>query len=399
MSILVINCGSSSLKYQLIDMSKERTKVKGSIDRIGSKEALLTCDVGTRTVREPVEAKDHHQAMKLALNSLTDSEFGVLDNLKQVKAVGHRVVHGGEKYSCPTVLTPETIKELEQFNYLAPLHNPKNIMGIRACKAILEDTPQVAVFDTAFHQTIPTHAYTYGLPFKYYQKYGIRRYGFHGTSHRYVAEQAAKLMGRPLEELKLITCHLGNGVSISAVQGGVSVDNSMGFTPLEGVPMGTRCGNLDPGIVLFLMEKEGLNVADTMALLNRECGILGISGISNDFREVQEAAAGGDEQAILALKVFTYSVRKYIGAYTAVMNGVDGLVFTGGIGENSPWIRTEICQDMDYLGLILDEEKNSITGQSFEIASKQSKVRVMVIPTNEELMIAREVYKCIGLES
>lgn len=398
MSILVINCGSSSLKYQLIDMSEEHTKARGSIDRIGSKEALLTYDIGTRTIRKPVEAKDHHQAMKLALSSLTDPEFGVLENLEQVEAVGHRVVHGGEKYSCPTVLTSKTIKELEQFNYLAPLHNPKNIMGIRACKAILKDTPQVAVFDTAFHQTIPIHAYTYGLPFKYYQKYGIRRYGFHGTSHRYVAEQAAKLMGRPLEELKLITCHLGNGVSISAVHGGASVENSMGFTPLEGVPMGTRCGNLDPGIVLFLMEKEGLNPADTMAFLNRECGILGISGKSNDFREVQKAAAEGNEQAILALKVFSYSVKKYIGAYMAVMNGLDGLVFTGGIGENSHWIRREVCQNLNYLGLIFDEEKNSTTGKNFDIAGKESKVRVLVISTNEELMIARETCKCIGLK-
>lgn len=395
MNILVINCGSSSLKYQLIDMDKERIRFGGSIERIGSEKALSVYKKSRKTVKEPVTARDHHQAMELVFKILTAPKTRVIRDLDEISAVGHRVVHGGEKYSAPTVLMAETIEELEQFNYLAPLHNPQNIMGIRACKAILKETPQVAVFDTAFHQTLPAEAYIYGLPYKYYQKYGIRRYGFHGTSHRYVAEQAAELMKQPLEELKLITCHLGNGVSISAVHQGVSVENSMGFTPLEGIPMGTRCGNLDPGILLFLMEKEGLSTSDAMAVLNRECGILGISELSNDFREVQKAAEKGDQQAVLALKVFAYSVKKYIGAYAAVMNGIDGLVFTAGIGENSPEIRREICQGLDYLGINLDDEKNKAAGRNVDIGGKQNRVKILVIPTNEELMIAKEACKCI----
>lgn len=395
LNILVINCGSSSLKYQLIDMDKEQIRFGGSIERIGSEKALSVYKKSRKTVKEPVTARDHHQAMELVFKILTDSKTRVIRDLDEISAVGHRVVHGGEKYSAPTVLVDETIEELEQFNYLAPLHNPQNIMGIRACKAILKETPQVAVFDTAFHQTLPAEAYIYGLPYKYYQKYGIRRYGFHGTSHRYVAEQAAELMKQPLEELKLITCHLGNGVSISAVQKGVSVENSMGFTPLEGIPMGTRCGNLDPGILLFLMEKEGLSASDAMAVLNRECGILGISELSNDFREVQKAAEKGNQQATLALKVFAYSVKKYIGAYAAVMNGIDGLVFTAGIGENSPEIRREICLGLDNLGITLDDENNKAAGRNVDIGGKESKVKILVIPTNEELMIAKEARKCI----
>ncbi|AVX20939.1 MULTISPECIES: acetate/propionate family kinase [Carboxydocella] len=382
MNVLVINCGSSSLKYQLFDMAKETVLAKGLVERIGLEGSCLTHRVGEdKTVIEQ-NIPDHQAAISLVLEQVR--------GLGEIKAVGHRVVHGGEKFSASTVIDAEVLKAIEECVELAPLHNPPNIIGIKACQALLPGVPQVAVFDTAFHQTMPPKAYIYSLPYEYYEKYRIRRYGFHGTSHRYVAQRAAQLLGKPLDQLKLITCHLGNGASITAIDGGKSVATSMGFTPLEGLTMGTRSGDIDPAIVSYIMEKENLTAEQVTGILNKKSGVLGISGVSSDFRDLEAAAARGHERARLALEIFCYDVKKYIGAYLAVLNGVDAIVFTAGLGENSSVVREMVCRDLEALGIAIDAEKNQVRGQEADISAPSARVKVLVVPTNEELMIARD---------
>jgi acetate kinase len=339
----------------------------------------------------------HKEALQTLMDALLDKEYGVIKSMNEISAVGHRVVHAGEKFADSVVIDDKVMAALKECIDIAPLHNPPNIMGIEACKEIMPDVPMVAVFDTAFHQTMPKEAYIYAIPYEYYDKYRIRRYGFHGTSHKYVSERAAVMLGKPLEELKIITCHLGNGASITAVNKGKSVETSMGFTPLEGLAMGTRSGDLDPAIVKFIADKEGLSIAQVDTVLNKKSGVLGISGVSSDFRDIEEAAEKGNERAKLALEVYIHRVKKYIGAYAAIMNGVDAIVFTAGLGENSDIIRSDICKDMSFLGIELDEEKNHVRGKETDISTAGSKVRVLLIPTNEELMIARDTKKLAAI--
>lgn len=394
MIVLVINCGSSSLKYQLFNMNTEEVLAKGLVERIGLEGALLTHQPsGGEKVKISDNISDHQKAIELVLAALTDANHGVVSDIKEIQAVGHRVVHGGEKFASSVVITEGVLKGIEEVSELAPLHNPPNIIGIKACQNLMPGVPQVAVFDTAFHQTMPSVSYLYGIPYELYEKYGIRRYGFHGTSHKYVAQRAAALMNKPLEALKLITCHLGNGASIAAINNGKSVATSMGFTPLEGLVMGTRSGDIDPAIVSFIMEKEGLTAEEVNELLNKKSGVLGLSGISSDFRDLEDAAAQGNERAQIALDAFVYDVKKYIGAYAAFLNGVDAIVFTAGLGENSAYIRERVCSNLDYLGVKVDSEANNIRGIEKDVAASDSKVRVLVIPTNEELMIGRETIK------
>ena len=396
MKILVINAGSSSLKYQLIDMADESVIAKGNAERIGIENSVLKhTPFGKDKVEIQVEMKDHTDAIQLVMDALTHPEYGVIKDMSEIGAVGHRVVHGGEDFSASVIISDEVMKAIEKNIELAPLHNPANILGINACKKVMPNTPMVAVFDTAFHQTMPREAFLYAIPYDDYKKYGIRRYGFHGTSHKYVAHKAADLMGRPITELKIITCHLGNGSSITAVKYGKSIDTSMGFTPLEGLPMGTRSGNIDPAIISFLMEKEGLSLEEVNQYLNKESGVLGISGISSDFRDLEAAAEEDNVRARIALDVFTYHVKKYIGAYAAAMGGVDCIVFTAGIGENNGIVRAQILKDMEYLGIFFDPEKNKVRGQEIDISAPGAKVRTLVIPTNEELAIARETLKLV----
>ncbi|MDN5346597.1 MAG: acetate kinase [Clostridia bacterium] len=390
MKILVLNCGSSSVKYQLFDMEEEKVLARGLVERIGLARGVLTHrPAGKEKMVQESEIPDHQKAIRLVLDALIHPEFGVLKKFQEIDGIGHRAVHGGTLSSSLLVdeKTKEVIKELE---VLAPLHNGPSLRGIEACEKILPGIPQVAVFDTAFHQSMPDYAYTYSLPYEICQKHKIRRYGFHGTSHKYVAQRAAALMKRPLEELKIITCHLGNGSSITAVKEGKSIDTSMGFTPLAGLTMGTRCGDIDPAIVTFLMMKEDYSPAEVDELLNRKSGVLGVSGLSSDFRDLEKAIDEGNDRARLAWDVFVYTVKKFIGAYAAALNGLDALVFTAGLGENSPRVRADICRDMDYLGLRIDPAKNEVHGQEKEISSPDSSVHVFVIPTNEELMIARD---------
>lgn len=396
MKVLVINCGSSSLKYSVFDMSDETMLAKGNVERIGISGSFIKykSHTGFESKKEhPV--KDHSDAIKLVFEALTDQEHGVLQDVSEIDAVGHRVVHAGEKFASSVLITEEVKEALRECIELAPLHNPPNITGIEACEKLMPNVKHVGVFDTAFHQTLPKVAYIYGLPYELYEKYGLRRYGFHGTSHKYVSLRAAKLLGKELSQLKLITCHLGNGASVAAVKYGKSVDTSMGFTPLEGLVMGTRSGDIDPAIVPFLMEKEGLDTAEVNNYLNKKCGVLGISGVSNDFRSLEEAAEEGNERAQLALDIFAYRVRKYIGAYAAAMNGVDAIVFTAGIGENSPVVRKMVCDELSFLGVSIDDEKNSQRGQEIDVSTSDAKVRVLVIPTNEELMIARDTKEIV----
>lgn len=390
MKILVLNCGSSSVKYQLFDMQREEVMARGLVERIGLPGSTLTHRPASKEklVREK-EIPDHNMAIRLCLEALTDSQWGVLKDNKEIRAVGHRIVHGGT-FTGAVLVNDSTKKAIAELETLAPLHNGPALRGIEACETILPGIPQVGVFDTAFHQSMPAHACTYSLPYELCQKYQIRRYGFHGTSHHYVAIRAAELIGRPLGELKIITCHLGNGSSITAVKNGKSWDTTMGFTPLAGLTMGTRCGDIDPAIVTFLMEKEGLKPGEMDELMNRRSGVLGVSGLSSDFRDIEAAMDEGNERARLAWDIFVHTAKKYIGAYTAVLNGLDVLVFTAGLGENSPRAREAICQDMDYLGIKIDAAKNEIRGQEREITAPGAKVRTFVIPTNEELMIARE---------
>ncbi|MEG0806041.1 MAG: acetate kinase [Lachnospiraceae bacterium] len=391
MNILVVNCGSSSLKFQLINSDTENVLAKGLCERIGIEGSRIVYQP-ENGAKETTEAPmpTHTQAIKMVLDALVNEKTGVIKSLKEVGAVGHRVVHGGEKFTSSVVITEEVIKGVEECNDLAPLHNPANIIGIRACQELMPGVPMVGVFDTAFHQTMPEEAYIYGLPYKYYEEYKVRRYGFHGTSHSFVSKRAAELLKKPYNELKTIVCHLGNGASVCAVQNGKSVDTSMGLTPLEGLIMGTRSGDIDPAILEFLAKKENMDIAALMNMLNKESGVYGISGISSDFRDLEEAAEKGDSAGSRALKVYNYHVAKYIGAYAAAMNGVDAIVFTAGLGENGINTRAEICEYLGYLGIEIDPEANNIRGKEAVISSADSKVKVMLIPTNEELAIARE---------
>ncbi len=391
MKILVINCGSSSLKYQLIDMTNEKALAQGLVERIGIEGSVLTQKVEGRekyVVQQLM--KDHKDAIKLVLSVLVDKENGVISNMSEISAVGHRVVHGGEKYAESVIITEAVMKELEECAKLAPLHNPPNIIGINACKELMPNTPMVAVFDTAFHQTMPEEAYIYPLPYELYKDHAIRKYGFHGTSHKYVSQVAAETMGKDLKNLKIITCHLGNGASLCAVKDGKSIETSMGFTPLEGVAMGTRCGNIDPAIVTYLINDLGMDVKEVNNLLNKKSGVLGMSGISSDFRDIELAAEEGNERAKLALDVFHHRVKELIGAYAAIMGGVDCVVFTAGLGENGKGSREEICKGLEFLGITIDSERNNVRGKIAEINKADGKVKVYVIPTNEELMIARD---------
>ena len=396
MKILVINSGSSSLKYQLFDMAQETVLAKGLVERIGSQGSVLTHQANGKKEKMEFESPNHEAALRKVFDVLTHAGTGVLKDIKEIDAVGHRVVHAGEKFASSVRITPEVVAALEECSELAPLHNPPGITGIRAITKILPDVPQVGVFDTAFHQTMPKEAYIYPIPYEYYEKHKIRRYGFHGTSHRYVSMRAAAMLGKPIADLKLVTCHLGNGSSVAAVDGGRSIDTSMGFTPLAGIPMGTRSGDLDPAIVTFIAEKDGVTAEHVVQkILNKQSGVLGVSGLSNDFRDLEVAAEEGNERAALALTIFANGLRKYIAAYAAVMNGVDAIIFTAGIGENSKEMRSRVCQGLAFLGVEIDEEQNDCRGVERDISTPQSKVRVLIIPTNEELVIARDTREIV----
>ncbi|MBC9783351.1 acetate kinase [Heliobacterium chlorum] len=393
MIILVINSGSSSLKYQVFDMQNETLLAKGLVERIGLNGSLLTHrPSGKNPVVMETDIPNHDTAIQMTVDALIHEEYGVIKSLREINAVGHRVAHGGDKFSDSAVIDEKALADIRALFEVAPLHNPPAVMGIEACQHMLPGVPQVAVFDTAFHQTIPAEAYMYALPYELAKKYSLRRYGFHGTSHKYVAQRAAAMLGRPLEELKIITCHLGNGASIAAVLKGNSVDTSMGFTPLEGLVMGTRVGDMDPAVVPFIMEKENMTPAQVSDFMNKKCGVLGVSGVSSDFRDLEEGADNGNEQCRLALDMFAYRVKKYIGAYAAAMNGVDAIVFTAGLGENSSSMRKTVCSGLEYLGVRLDEEKNKGRGEA-DVSLPGAACRVMVIPTNEELMIARDTFR------
>ena len=396
MNILVINCGSSSLKYQLINSDSEAVLAKGLCERIGIDGSVLThTPAGKDKVRIETPMPNHTVAVQLVIDALTNAEHGVIKSLDEIGAVGHRVVHGGEKFASSVVITDEVMKAIEECNDLAPLDNPANLIGINSCKEIMPNVPMVAVFDTAFHQTMPEKAYLYGLPYEYYEKYKVRRYGFHGTSHDYVSNRAAQLLGKKREDLKVIVCHLGNGASVSAVDHGKCVDTSMGLTPLEGLIMGTRSGDMDPAICDFICQKEGLTSAEMNTVLNKKSGVLGMSGVSSDFRDVEAAANEGNHQAAAALDAFYYRVAKYIGAYTAAMNGVDVVAFTAGVGENNIGGRVEICKYLGYLGTEIDLDKNNVRGEERIISKDGSKVTLMAIPTNEELAIARQTLELV----
>ena len=391
MKVLVINCGSSSLKYQLINMENESSLATGLVERIAIEGSKLTQKVdGREKYVLTVPMKNHKEAISHVINTLLDDVQGVIKSSDEISAVGHRVVHGGEKYSASVIITDEVMKDLEEFSQLAPLHNPPNIIGINACKELMPNTPMVAVFDTAFHQTMPEKAFLYGLPYELYKENHIRKYGFHGTSHKYVSQRAAEILGEDIKGLKLVTCHLGNGSSVAAVNGGVSVDTSMGFTPLEGLLMGTRCGDIDPAIIPYLMDVKGYSYEEVNNIMNKKSGVLGLSGVSSDFRDIEDAAAQGNDRAKLALDVFHYRVKKYIGYFMAAMNGVDAIVFTAGLGENGAETREEIISDMEWFGIKLDKEKNKVRGQERIISTDDSKVKIIIVPTNEELMIARD---------
>ena len=396
MKTLIINCGSSSLKYQLIDMSTEECMVQGLVERIGIEGSLLTQKVeGKDKYVINAEIKNHKEAIKLVLQALIDPIHGVIKSMDEISAVGHRVVHGGEKYSDSVLINDEVLQSIKDCIVLAPLHNPPNVIGIEACKELMPNTPMVAVFDTAFHQTMPKHSYICPLPYDLYQKYGIRKYGFHGTSHKYVSNKVAEVMGKDIKDLKIVTCHLGNGCSLAAIKNGKSVDTSMGFTPLAGVMMGTRSGSIDPSVISFLIEQHGYTIEEVDELLNKKSGVLGISGVSSDFRDVLAAAESGNERAKLALEIFYYKVRTQIAAYAGAMGGIDVIVFTAGIGENSSITRKEILKGLEFFGFELNEENNEIRGKIQEISTEDSRVKVYVVPTNEELMIARDTAKLV----
>ena len=392
MKVFVVNCGSSSVKYQLIDMNNEDVLAQGLVERIGIEGSILTQKVtGRDKYILEVPMKDHKDAIKHVLNSLVDKTNGVIKNMEEISAVGHRVVHGGEKYSESVLVNNEVMEYLEECVKLAPLHNRPNIIGIEACKALMPNIPMAVVFDTAFHGTMPKRAYLYALPYELYEKHGIRKYGFHGTSHKYVSRKVAKVMGKNIKDLKIISCHIGNGVSIAAIKDGKSIDTSMGFTPLEGVAMGTRCGSIDPAIVVYLVSELGYTIDEVNDILNKKSGVLGITGISSDLRDIKDAAYNkGDETAKLALDIFSYKIKTQIGAYAAALGGVDVILFTAGIGENSFETRSDILEGLEYMGVSLDQERNKVMGEVALISTDDSKVKIYVIPTNEELMIAKE---------
>ncbi len=399
MKILVINCGSSSLKYQCIDMNGEKLLASGLVERIGIEGSKLTHKkpgMDKKIIEEPMS--DHKVALNHVLAALKDENYGVIKSVEELDAVGHRVVHAGEKYACSVLINEDVVNALKECSSLAPLHNPPNIMGIEAMQELLPNTPMVGVFDTAFHQTMSPEEYIYAIDYKYYEKYGVRRYGFHGTSHRYVSMRAAEILGKDIKDLKIVTCHLGNGASIAAVDGGKSVATTMGFTPLEGLVMGTRCGDIDPAIVTFLMANEGFDIKAMDTELNKKSGVLGVSGISSDFRDIDAAAKEGNKRAKLAIQVFNHRVKKHIGSHSAAMGGVDAIVFTAGLGENSPTNREAICKDLGYLGVEFDSEANKSRGEERIISKENSKVKVLVVPTNEELMIARDTKQLIDID-
>lgn len=397
MKILVINAGSSSIKYQLIDMTDESLLAKGMCDRIGIAGGNFKHSVpGRETYKIDIQMKDHEEAVKLVIKTLTDPTLGVISSMSEIGAVGHRVLHGGEKFSGSVLIGGDVIAAIEECCELGPLHNPHNLTGIRACEEIMgKDVPQVAVFDTGFHQTMPDYAYLYALPYEYYEKYKIRRYGFHGTSHRYISMRAAAMLGKKPQELKIVTCHLGNGSSIAAVDGGKCLDTSMGVTPLEGIIMGTRCGSIDPAIVPLLMKKENLTPDQIDTIMNKKSGILGVSQVTSDNRDIENGAKAGNKRYQLIESMLCHQLVKYIGGYAAAMGGVDAIVFAGGIGENNPHYRTRVAQKLAFLGVAIDEEKNALRGKEIDISAPNAKVRMLVIPTNEELMIAKDTYEIV----
>lgn len=390
MNILVVNCGSSSLKYQLIDSESEKVLAKGLCERIGIDGRLTYQPAGGEKEITEAAMPTHNEAIQMVLDALVNDKTGVIKSLDEINAVGHRIVHGGEKFTSSVIIDDEVMAAIEECNDLAPLHNPANLIGVRTCQKLMPGVPMVAVFDTAFHQTMPAKAYTYGLPYEYYEKYKVRRYGFHGTSHDYVSHKLAELLGKPYDSVKMIICHLGNGASVSAIKDGKCQDTSMGLTPLEGLVMGTRSGDIDPSIMEFIANKEGLDIAGVMNVLNKKSGVFGVSELSSDFRDLEEGAEAGNEKAQLAMDVFAYRVAKYVGSYVAALNGVDAIAFTAGIGENAPLIRKMVLEYLGYLGVELNEEENNKRGDDMVISTPDSKVTVMVIPTNEELAIARQ---------
>ncbi|HAG69157.1 MAG TPA: acetate kinase [Lachnospiraceae bacterium] len=402
MKVLIINCGSSSLKYQLIDSETEKVLAKGLCERIGIEGGMLshtaseTPEREARKIEKAVEMPDHVKAVELVIECLTDKEYGVIGSLEDIDAVGHRLVHGGERFSEATLITDEVIKAIEECNDLAPLHNPANLTGIRSCRQLMPEVPMVGVFDTAFHQTMPKKAYLYGIPYEYYEKYKIRRYGFHGTSHSYVSKRAAEILHKNYQDFKVIVCHLGNGASVSAVKNGQCVDTSMGLTPLEGLFMGTRSGDLDPAILEFICNKENLSISEMLTILNKKSGVLGLSKLSSDFRDLIAAANDGNELARTTLEAYSYRVAKYIGAYTAAMNGVDAIVFTAGIGENNSDVRQLVGDYLSYLGTGVDRSKNDVRGKEAVISYDEARIPILIVPTNEELAIARETVKVLG---
>ena len=399
MNVLVINAGSSSLKYQLLNPTSGELLAKGLCERTGI-DGLFTYKPqlpGKEAVKAvSVSMPTHSEAIQAVLNALVDEKNGVISSMKEIDAVGHRVVHGGEKFAKSVVITDEVMHAIEECNPLAPLHNPANIIGIKACQELMPGVPMVAVFDTAFHQTMPPKAYLYALPYEYYEKDKVRRYGFHGTSHKYVSQRAADMLGKPIEQLKLISCHLGNGSSVTAIDGGKSVDTSMGFTPLAGLPMGTRSGDIDAGILEYLMNKYGMDITEMLNILNKKSGVMGVSGVSSDFRDLEEAFEQGNERAGLAVDMFNYGVKKLIGAYAAAMGGVDAIIFTAGVGENSASQRMAIASGLEFMGVKMDEDANKVRGEERVISAPDSKVTVLLIPTNEELMIAMDTEMLVG---
>ena len=396
MNVLVINCGSSSLKYQVIDSETEQVLAKGLCERIGIDGRLVYTPAGGEKEISNLDMPTHKQAIQYVIDALTNEKTGVIKSLDEIGAVGHRLVHGGEKFACSTLINDDVIKAVEECSDLAPLHNPANLIGVRACQELMPNTPMAGVFDTAFHQTMPLEAYMYGIPYEYYEKYKVRKYGFHGTSHSFVSKRMAELLGKPIEDLKIIVCHLGNGSSVCAVDGGKSVDTSMGLSPLEGLIMGTRSGDIDPAIMEFIAHKEGKNIDEIMTVLNKKSGVYGLSNnLSSDFRDLEDGYNRGDEHCIRTMKTYCYRVAKYIGSYVAAMNGVDVICFTAGIGENAPLVRSLVCEHLGFLGVSIDEDANHKRGEEIAISTPDSKTTVMVIPTNEELAIARETVSLV----
>ena len=399
MKILVLNCGSSSLKYQLINMETEEVLASGKYERIGEKEAFITHKVNGQKIKIENPAYNHTEAIEFTLKQLTNQEYKVIDSLDEIEAIGHRLVHGGEKVSEPVIINDDVVKVLEECSDLAPLHNPACILGINACKEVMPGKPMVGVFDTAFHQTIPEERYIYPIHYEYYEKYGIRKYGFHGTSHKYVSQRSAEIENKDIKDMKIVTCHLGQGSSICAIDGGKSVDTSMGLTPLGGIPMVTRSGDLDPSVLTYIMKKENIPAEEMENILNKKSGVMGISGLAPDFRVIENASNEGDKRAKIAMENFKYSVAGYIAKYAAAMDGIDYIIFTGGVGENQINIRKGICEKLKFMGVEIDEDLNNVRGEEKEISKPESKVKVFVVPTNEELMIAKETKKLVELNS